>query len=126
MERLGVIRKVDTPTEWCAGTAVVPKGSNKVQICVDFTKLNKSVCFECHILLSVEQTLAQLQGAKIFTNVDANSGFWKIKLSEKSVLLTTFITPVGRFCFNPLPFGITSAPEFYQSKCLRYFLAYQV
>ena len=27
-----------------------------------------------------------------------------------------FIMPVGQFCFNCLPFGITSAPEFYQQQ----------
>ena len=75
MEQLGVIRKVNTPIEWCVGMVVVPKGNDKVHICVDLTKLNKSVCRECHIPPSVEQTLAQLQGAKIFTKLDANSGF---------------------------------------------------
>ena len=35
----------------------------------------------------------------------------EIPLAEKSRLLTTFITPFGRYCFNKLPFGITSAPE---------------
>ena len=116
MEALRVIRKVDVPTDWCAGMVVVPKSNNKVRICVDLTKLNRSVCRERHILPSVEQTLAQLKGAKIFSKLDANSGFWQIKLSSQSALLTTFITPVGRFCFNRLPFGITSAPEFYQKK----------
>ena len=116
MQDLGVIRKVEEPTEWCAGMVVVPKGNGKVRICVDLTKLNQNVCRERHILPSVEQTLAQLQGARVFSKLDANSGFWQIKLSQKSALLTTFITPVGRFCFNRLPFGITSAPEFYQKK----------
>ena len=113
---MGVIRKVHMPTEWCAGMVVVPKGNDKVRICVDVTKLNKSVCREHHILFSVEQTLAQLQGAKVCTKLDANSGFWQIKLSEKSAPLTTFITPMRRFCFNRLPFGITFAPEFYQKR----------
>ena len=75
MEQLGVIRRVDTPTEWCSGMVFVPKSNNKVCICVDLTKLNKSVCRERHILPSVERTLAQLQGAKFFTKLDANSGF---------------------------------------------------
>ena len=44
MEQLGFIRKVDVPTEWCAGMVVVLKSNNKVRICVDLTKLNKSVC----------------------------------------------------------------------------------
>ena len=75
MEQLGVIRRVDTPTKWCSGMVAVPKSNNKVRICVDLTKPNKSVCRERHILPSVEQTLAQLQGAKFFTKLDANSGF---------------------------------------------------
>ena len=116
MEQLGAIQTVDTPIEWCAGMVVVPKGNDKVRICVDLTKLNKSVCREHHILSSVEQTLAQLQGAKVFTKLDVNSGFWQIKLSEKSAPHTTFIAPMVRFCFNRLPFGITSVPEFYQKR----------
>ena len=35
-------------------------------------------------------------------------------LSPESLPLTTFITPFGRFCFHRLPFGITSAPEYFQ------------
>lgn len=37
-------------------------------------------------------------------------------LAEESSLLTTFITPVGRYRFNRLPLGITSAPEHFQSR----------
>ena len=52
----------------------------------------------------------------MFTKLDANSGFWQIPLSEDSCLLTTFITPLGRFCFNKLPFGTSSAPELLQKR----------
>ena len=116
MEQLGVITRVDEPTDWCAGMVVVPKPNEKVHICVDLTKLNENVCRERHILPSVEHILAQLGDAKVFSKLDANSGFWQIKLSEDSALLTTFITPFGRFCFHRLPFGITSAPEHFQKR----------
>ena len=69
-----------------------------------------------HISPSVDHSLAQLSGARIFSKLDANSGFWQVKLSNASALLTTFITPFGRFCFNRLPFGITSAPEYFQKR----------
>ena len=65
---------------------------------------------------SVEQTLAQVGDAKYFSKLDANSGFWQIELAPESSKLTTFITPFGRYAFNHLPFGITSAPEHFQRK----------
>ena len=116
MEQLGVIARVDQPTDWCAGMVVVPKQNGKVRICVDLTKLNESVRRERHPLPAVEQTLAQLAGAQVFSKLDANSGVWQIPLSAESSLLTTFITPFGRYAFNRLPFGITSAPEHFQRR----------
>ena len=116
MEELGVIAKVEAPTEWCAGMVVVPKSNGKVRICVDLTQLNQSVRRERHLLPAVDQTLAQLAGARIFSKLDANSGFWQIPLAAESALLTTFITPFGRFYFHRLPFGISSSPEHFQRR----------
>lgn len=116
MEELGVIARVDEPSDWCAGMVVVPKPNGKVRICVDLTKLNESVEREKHPLPAVDQTLAQLTGAKLFSKLDANSGFWQVELSEESALLTTFISPFGRYNFRRLPFGISSAPEHFQKK----------
>ncbi len=116
MEQLGVISKVSKPTEWCAGMVVVPKSSGGVRICVDLKPLNESVLREFHPLPKIDITLAQLAGAKVFSKLDANSGFWQVPLSTESRLLTTFITPFGRFCFNKLPFGISSAPEHFQKR----------
>ena len=50
---------------------------------------------ERHILQSVEQILAQIGESTIFSELDADAGFWQIKLSRQSALLTTFITPYG-------------------------------
>lgn len=116
MEDLGVISRVEQPTDWCAGMVPVPKANNEVRICADLTRLNQSVQREKHMLPSVEHTLGQLEGAKVFSKMDANSGFWQISLSEDSRLLTTFITPFGRYCYNRLCFGISSAPEHFQRR----------
>ena len=78
MENLGVISKIDQPTPWCAGMVVVPKKSGKVCICIDLKPLNSSVLREIHPLPAVDETLAQLSGAAIFSKLDANSGFWQI------------------------------------------------
>ena len=116
MEKLGVISKMDKPTLWCAGMVVVPKKSGDVRICVDLKPLNESVLRETHPLPGVDETLAQLTGATVMSKLDANSGFWQIPLAKESRELTTFITPFGRYCFNKLPFGISSAPEHFQKR----------
>ena len=63
---------------------------------------------------SVDESLATLGECRVFTKLDANSGFWQIPVDEHSELLTTFITPFGRYYFNGLLFGISSAPEIFQ------------
>ena len=110
MEKMGVITKIEEPTDWCAGMVVVPKKAGAVRICMDFTKMNESVCREKFILPSVEHTLGMLAGATVFSKLDANMGFWQVPLTKESAKYTTFITPFGRYYFNRLPFGIASAP----------------
>ena len=78
MEKAGVISKVTEPTEWCAGMVVVPKKTGKVRICIDLKPLNQSMLREVHPLPKVDDTLVQLAGAKVFSKLDANSGFWQI------------------------------------------------
>ena len=116
MQATGIISPVDDPSPWCAGMVVVPKPSGAVRICVDLTHLNQNVLREYHPLPNIDDTLAQLTGARKFTKLDANSGFWQIPLAKTSRLLTTFIKPVGRFCFNKLLFGISCAPELFQKR----------
>ncbi|GBL76715.1 Retrovirus-related Pol polyprotein from transposon 17.6 [Araneus ventricosus] len=111
-----VITPVLKPTEWCAPVVIVPKSDGNVRICVDLIELNKNVMRELHPLPKAEYSLNLLTEAKIFSKLDANSGFWQIPLDKKSSYLTTFITPFGRFRFQRLPFGISSAPEHFQRR----------
>ena len=106
MVAMGVISPVHDPTPWCAGMVVVPKRSGAVRICVDLKPLNQSVSREPHPIPKVDETLAQLTGTRVFSKLDANSGFWQIPLAKD---LTAFITPFGRYCFNKLPFQCPGA-----------------
>ncbi|BES87354.1 Hypothetical Protein NTJ_00159 [Nesidiocoris tenuis] len=114
MVKSGVIREVNSPTPWCAPIVIASKPNNKIRVCVDLTKLNQFVEREKYPMPAIDYTLGLLEGAKVFTQLDANSGFWQIPLTPDCQLLTTFITPFGRFCFQRLPFGISSAPEVFQ------------
>ena len=80
MESLGIISKVDTPTPWCAGMVLVPKPNGTIRICVDLKPLNECVLREIYPLPNMDDILAQLTGAAVFSKLDANCGFWQIPL----------------------------------------------
>ena len=62
---------------------------------------------------SIDDVLSEKPGAKLFSKLDAKSGFLQIKLDKKSSYLTTFNTPIGRYRWLRLPLGI---------KCFRKFI----
>ena len=56
------------------------KKTGNIRICVDLKPLNGSVQQEIHPLPTVDDTLAQLTGAKILSSLGTNSGFWQVPL----------------------------------------------
>ena len=106
MERLEVIRKVNHPTEWCHPIVVVGTPNGKIRICIDLTKLNLGIKREFYQIQSVEETISKIEsGCEVFTKLDANSGYWQVPPDEDNQLLTTLITPFGRYCCTRGPFG---------------------
>ena len=114
MLKLDVIESVEEPTEWCSGLTIVPKQNGSIRMCVDLTALNKGVKRAVYPLPKVSEMLSQLARGRVFSKLDANSGFWQVRLDPACRKLTTFVTPWGRYCFKRMPFGISSAPEFFQ------------
>ena len=84
MQTTSIISPVNDPSPWCARIVVVPKSFGSVRICVDLTHLNQDVLREYHSLPKIYNTLTQLTGAKKFTKLDANDGFWQIPLAKTS------------------------------------------
>lgn len=70
---MGVIRQIQELTEWCAGMVFVLKPNGNNRICVDLSRLNESVRHEQHLLPAVDHTLAKLDGAVVFSKLDATS-----------------------------------------------------
>ena len=114
MEKLGVIAKVDGPTDWVNSMVIVT--NPKLRICLDPLDLNKAVRREHTALLSPDEALAKLSGAQVFSKVDLRHGYWQVPLTESSSYLTTFNTPAGRYRYTRLPFGLNSANEVFQKR----------
>ena len=97
---------VDQPADWCAPMVVVLKPSKNVRLWVDLTKLKEGFCRELYVMKKVEE----------FSKLDTNFGSHQVVLMDASVKLTMFITLFWRFMFRRLPYGISSAPEYFQKR----------
>ncbi|KAI8728135.1 RNA-directed DNA polymerase [Biomphalaria glabrata] len=60
--------------------------------------------------------MPQFLNAKIFSKLDVKEAYWHVRLDEKSSLLTTMITPYGRYRWSRLPFGLSVSGEIFQKK----------
>ena len=122
MVELDVIKKVDGPTDWVNSMVIVDKPkSNDIRICLDPKDLNKAIKREHYQLPTIEEITSRLAGAKVFSKLDLNSGYWQLKLDEDSQLLTTFNTPFGRYAYKRTPFGIKSAQEVFHKRVAQHF-----
>ena len=83
---------------------------------MDPRDLNKALKRENYSCPNVDDIAAKLHGARVFTVLDATSGYWQVKLDKKSSLLTTFNTPFGRYLFTRLQFGVNSAQDVFQKE----------
>ncbi|XP_062507651.1 uncharacterized protein K02A2.6-like [Corticium candelabrum] len=116
LERLDVIERVDTPTEWISSLVAVKKPNGKLRLCIDPKPLNKALRRSHYPMHTIDDLLPELSQAKMFSVCDVSNGFWHVKLDEESSLLTTFETPFGRYKWKRMPFGISPAPEVFQRR----------
>ena len=115
LEHLDIIERVDGPTPWVSPLVAVPKPNGEVRVCVDMRQANQAILRERHPIPTVEETLQELHGAAVFSKLDLKWGYHQIELDPDSRGITTFTTHQGLWRYKRLMFGISSAPEAYQS-----------
>ncbi len=108
----GVLKEVTEPTDWVHPFTVVLKTDGSLRLCVDLRMLNMYVKRPHHPVRSPKDAVALIPpDSKYFTIFDAKSGYFQCELDEESQLLTTFITPWGRFKHLRATMGLSSAGD---------------
>ena len=72
-EELDIIETVTGPTPWVSLIIIVPKSSDQVRICVDMGEANKAVKREKHLMSTIDDLVADLNGATVFSKLDLSS-----------------------------------------------------
>ena len=92
----------------------VKKPGERIRFCVDYKRLNAITKKNRYLIPLIEETLAQLKGAKYFTKIDIRQAFYQIRMSKDSEELTTFLTRFGTFKYLVMPFGLCNGPASWQ------------
>ncbi|KAK2703460.1 hypothetical protein QYM36_018099 [Artemia franciscana] len=116
LEQMKIIEKITKPTEWVNSVVIVEKANGNLKICLDHVDLNKNLKRPRYPIPPFESITQRCAGAKIFSKLDATSGFWSMMLDDESSDLTTFNTIYGRYKFKRYPFGLNSAQDDFQRK----------
>jgi hypothetical protein len=69
----------------------------------------------------IDQDVVSTPGCSLLSFLDCYSRYHQIPLKEEDQIKTSFITPIGAFCYTTMPFGLKSAGATYQQdieRCL--------
>ena len=116
METLKVIQKVHRPTDWVSSLVYSRKANGTIRICLDPKDLNRAIKRPHYTTRTLDEIKHHLDGATVFSKLDARSGYWSVHLDEPSSFLTTFNSPFGRYRFLRLPFGLNSSQDVFQER----------
>ena len=117
MENAGIVAKVTCPTNWVNSFVIVEKPKTKsLRICLDPKALNDTIRRPHYPMRTFDEVLSELSEAAYFSVLDATSGYWSLKLEDKSSYLTTFNTPFGRYRYLRVPFGLNCSQDVFQRK----------
>ena len=85
------IREVYYP-DWLANVVMVKKANGKWRMCVDFTDLNKAYPKDSYPLPRIDQLVDSTVGHRLFSFMDAFSGYNQIRMDETDQEKTLFVT----------------------------------
>jgi hypothetical protein len=102
------IEEVHHPV-WRANPVIVPKENRKLQMCIDYTNLNKACPKDPYPLPQIDQIVDSTSGCDLLSFLDAYSGFHKIQMSRQDRKHTAFVTVDGLYCYVVMPYGLKNA-----------------
>ena len=95
---------------------LVPKKDGDSRLCVDYRKLNAVTEQDAYPLPIIQDIFDLVGGSSIYSTLDLKSSYWQMPVAEADIHKTAFRCHAGHFEFTKVPFGLKSAPNFFQKE----------
>ena len=83
-------------------------------MCIDYRDHNKASSKDDFQLPHIDVLVDNTAGHKMLSFMDDFLGYNQIRMAEEDMEKTSFITPLGVFCYKVMPFGLKNAGATYQ------------
>ena len=105
----GVIR--NSHSSWSAPIIIVPKGDGGKHLVIDYRALNKVTRKFVWPMPKVEDIFSQLNGMRY---LDLRAEYHHIRLTTDSIPKTAFTSPLDKYEYVKVPFGLAQVPAYFQ------------
>ena len=106
---------MDQPTPWISPIVCTPKSDGGIRLCVDMREANQAIDRERHIMPTIQDFKAEVNGSQYFSKLDLKQAYHQLELEPESRFITTFSTHEGLFQYKRLNYGTSSAAETFQN-----------
>ena len=102
-------------SDWVTPIVPVLKADGKVRVCGDYKLTVNTISYlEQYPVPTMDDLCEKLTGGAQFSKLDLSHVYSQLPLDNKSKEYVTVNTHRGRFYYNRLPYGISSAPAIFQ------------
>ena len=112
MKACGMI--IDSKSPWSFTVRLVKKKDDLLRVCIDYHKVNDVTVKDSYPLPKIEDFFPILSGALSFTTLDLFSGYYHVRIEEKSRKFTSLAVENSFYEYVMMPMGLTNACATFQ------------
>ena len=105
--QMGIL--VPSYSPWSSPIVPIVKPDGSIRLCVNYRRVNAVTVPDPYYMPLIEELIAKVGESNFLTKLDLAKGFYQVELEAEAQAKTAFVSPVGKFQFTCMPFGLRNA-----------------